>query len=65
MRPLADRWQRRFNYISGDAENRLGLRAILIRPDGMVASAIESAADDQGVRQAAERWFGEPDGPPS
>jgi 2-polyprenyl-6-methoxyphenol hydroxylase-like FAD-dependent oxidoreductase len=65
LRLLAGRWQGRFNYISGDAENRLGLRAILIRPDGMVASAIESAADDQGVRQAAERWFGEPDRPPS
>lgn len=37
QRLLADRWQRRFNYISGDAENRLGLRAILIRLDGRVA----------------------------
>lgn len=56
---LAKGWLGRINYISGEAENRLGLSAMLIRPDGFVAWASDVPGDD-GVEQAATRWFGEP-----
>lgn len=60
LRPLANRWQGRINYISCDLEDRLGLSAVLVRPDGFVAWASETAANDAGARQAASRWFGAP-----
>ena len=61
LRALAKRWQARINTVSSSAENRLGLGAVLIRPDGFVAWAMDSADDDEGFRQAATRWFGEPE----
>jgi hypothetical protein len=56
---LANRWPGRMNYLSGETENRLGLSAMLIRPDGVVAWATDVPGDD-GAEQAATRWFGEP-----
>ena len=61
LRALANRWQGRITYASSDAENRLGLSAVLVRPDGFVAWAIDSAADDEGFLQAAARWLAEPE----
>ncbi|MFS0849752.1 FAD-dependent monooxygenase [Novosphingobium panipatense] len=61
LQALATRWRGRINYLSTDAENRLGLSAILVRPDGFVAWAIDGAPDDEGVLQAAAHWFGEPE----
>jgi 2-polyprenyl-6-methoxyphenol hydroxylase-like FAD-dependent oxidoreductase len=60
LQALANRWLGRINYISRDAENRLGLSAVLVRPDGFVAWASDNAADDEGIVQAASHWFGEP-----
>jgi 2-polyprenyl-6-methoxyphenol hydroxylase-like FAD-dependent oxidoreductase len=60
LRMVADRWAGRIGYVSGDAENRLGLSAVLVRPDGVVAWAGEPAGDDEGAARAASRWFGEP-----
>ena len=59
LKALANRWRRRINYISKDAHNRLGLSAVLVRPDGFVAWASERDADDEGAVQAASCWFGE------
>ncbi len=61
LQALASRWQGRVSYISGAAENQLGLSAVLIRPDGFVAWARESAGDNEGAAQAASYWFGEPE----
>ncbi|MFS3135634.1 FAD-dependent monooxygenase [Gluconacetobacter sacchari] len=61
LRALAERWQGRINTVSTDAENRLGLSVVLVRPDGFVAWAIDGTEDDEGFRQAATRWFGEPE----
>jgi hypothetical protein len=58
LRALADRWPERIDYIASDAKNRLGLSALLVRPDGFVAWASDAASD--GVEEAAARWFGEP-----
>ncbi|UGY04036.1 FAD-dependent monooxygenase [Bradyrhizobium quebecense] len=61
LRPLADRWCGRINYVASDAGDRLGLCAVLVRPDGFVAWATDIAPDLEETAQAAARWFGEPD----
>ncbi|WP_230983191.1 FAD-dependent monooxygenase [Inquilinus limosus] len=59
---LADRWSDRIAYVAGDARDRLGLSAVLVRPDGFVAWAAETTGDLEGAARAASRWFGEADG---
>ncbi len=61
LQALAQRWQEQISYVASDALDRLGLAAVLVRPDGMVAWASESAGDDEGAIDAASRWFGEAD----
>lgn len=61
LRALASRWQGRLKYVSGKAQNNLGLSAVLVRPDGFVAWASDSVADDEGAMRAVPRWFGEPE----
>ncbi|MFT4064548.1 FAD-dependent monooxygenase [Paraburkholderia sp.] len=60
LRTLTNRWRERVTYVAGDVRDRLGLRTLLVRPDGFVAWATEAAPDDEDVRQALSRWFGEP-----
>jgi len=60
LRALAGHWGDRITYIATDAGDRLGLSAVLVRPDGVVAWAAEAGADLNGAEQAASRWFGEP-----
>lgn len=45
-------------YVAVDARDRLGLSALLVRPDGFVAWAGEAVPDNEGAAQAASRWFG-------
>src|ERR1700761_2803773 len=61
LQALAGRWNRRITYVSGDAKDRLGLSALLVRPDGFVAWASDNAPDFEEVAQVASRWFGEPE----
>jgi 2-polyprenyl-6-methoxyphenol hydroxylase-like FAD-dependent oxidoreductase len=44
-------------YISGSVKDRLGVSAVLIRPDGIVAWAADGSADDGELQKAAARWF--------
>ncbi|KQS79528.1 FAD-dependent oxidoreductase [Rhizobium sp. Leaf384] len=44
-------------YLWADVEDRLGLSALLVRPDGVVAWAARGAADYETFSQAAQRWF--------
>ncbi len=60
LRTLASRWGDRINYVARDAKDRLGLSAVLVRPDGFVAWVSEAAPSIDDVSQAASRWFGEP-----
>ena len=60
LQALANRWNGRIAYVAGDAKDRLGLSAVLVRPDGFVAWAGEAAPDFEEAAQAASRWFGEP-----
>ncbi len=46
------------DHVSGDVKDRLGLSALLVRPDGIVAWATDLAEDDEGLVQASARWFG-------
>jgi 2-polyprenyl-6-methoxyphenol hydroxylase-like FAD-dependent oxidoreductase len=57
---LASRWSGRIMYVAGDAKNRLGLSAVLVRPDGFVGWAGDTASDLEEASQAASRWLGEP-----
>ena len=59
LQELASRWRDRITYVASDAKDRLGLSAVLVRPDGFVAWAAEANPDHEGACQAASRWFGE------
>jgi 2-polyprenyl-6-methoxyphenol hydroxylase-like FAD-dependent oxidoreductase len=47
----------KLRYISAHPQNPLGLTALLIRPDGIVAWACDSAPDDSELQKAAARWL--------
>ncbi|MGO7030794.1 FAD-dependent oxidoreductase [Rhizobium ruizarguesonis] len=57
LQALAGRWNG-ITYVAGDARDRIGLSALLVRPDGFVAWAGEAVPDDEEAAQAASRWFG-------
>jgi 2-polyprenyl-6-methoxyphenol hydroxylase-like FAD-dependent oxidoreductase len=58
LHALDGRWGDRVRYVASDAVNRLGLRALLVRPDGFVAWATDGTPDPDEVTRAAARWFG-------
>lgn len=58
LQALTSRWRGRITYVAADVRDRLGLRAVLVRPDGFVAWASEAAPDNKEVAQALSRWFG-------
>ena len=58
LQALAGRWGDRVRYVAGDARDRLGLRALLVRPDGFVAWASDAEPDPDEVASAAARWCG-------
>jgi hypothetical protein len=58
---LAGRWRDRIAYVAGDAKDRLGLSAVLVRPDGFVAWACAAAPNHEEAADAASRWFGAPE----
>lgn len=59
LQALAARWEHRVAYVADDARETLGLAAMLVRPDGIVAWAVESAPDLDDAARAVARWFGE------
>jgi len=44
-------------YVSGRMKEPLGLSALLLRPDGIVAWASDSDPDCRELQEAAARWF--------
>lgn len=60
LQSLASRWSDRITYVASDAKDRLGLSAVLLRPDGFVAWASEAEPNLDEATQAVSRWFGEP-----
>ncbi len=58
---LAGAWGDQVRYVASDAAERLGLCAVLVRPDGFVAWARDTTSDTTPeaaeVTRAAARWF--------
>jgi len=57
LRALDGAWEDRVRYVPNDAKNRLGLCALLVRPDGFVAWATDAPASPDDVTRAASKWF--------
>jgi hypothetical protein len=60
LRAAAEGWQGRIRYASGPVRDDLGLEALLVRPDGVVAWAAEHVPDRDAFEEVAARWFGSP-----
>jgi 2-polyprenyl-6-methoxyphenol hydroxylase-like FAD-dependent oxidoreductase len=60
LQVLASRWPGRIAYVGGRVKDRLGLSAVLVRPDGFVAWASDVAGGEEDAARAASRWFGAP-----
>jgi 2-polyprenyl-6-methoxyphenol hydroxylase-like FAD-dependent oxidoreductase len=61
LQTLATRWSDRIAYITSEAKDRLGLSAMLVRPDGMVAWAADADPAVDEAARIASQWFGEPE----
>ncbi|MDB5088446.1 MAG: FAD-dependent oxidoreductase [Mucilaginibacter sp.] len=56
LKTLAGEYGDQIKYVSGGAKEQLGLSTLLIRPDGFVAWASDSANCSE-LQKAAARWF--------
>jgi 2-polyprenyl-6-methoxyphenol hydroxylase-like FAD-dependent oxidoreductase len=57
LQALDGLWGDRVRYVASDAKDRLGLSALLVRPDGFVAWASDTTPAPEQVTSAAARWF--------
>jgi 2-polyprenyl-6-methoxyphenol hydroxylase-like FAD-dependent oxidoreductase len=57
LRGFDGHWGDRVRYVASGANHRLGLSAVLVRPDGFVAWASNTAPNPEEVTRAAARWF--------
>lgn len=57
LRALDGRWGDRVRHVAADPTERLGLSALLVRPDGFVAWASDTTPSPGDVTRAAARWF--------
>jgi 2-polyprenyl-6-methoxyphenol hydroxylase-like FAD-dependent oxidoreductase len=57
LETFASEYGDRIKYVVGRAKEQFGLRAVLIRPDGVIAWAGEGEADCSELRRAADQWF--------
>ena len=58
LKTLTSEYGDRIKYVSGRAKEQIGLSAVLIRPDGIIAWASDSDPDCSDLLQkAAARWF--------
>jgi 2-polyprenyl-6-methoxyphenol hydroxylase-like FAD-dependent oxidoreductase len=59
LEALVSEYGDRIQFVSGRAQEQLGLSTLLIRPDGFVAWACAATRPDElSIRQVAARWFG-------
>ncbi|HBS54947.1 MAG TPA: FAD-dependent oxidoreductase, partial [Stenotrophomonas sp.] len=57
LRGALDAWQPQIHYIVQKPEEDMGLAALLVRPDGIVAWAAGTCDAMEDVPDAAARWF--------
>jgi 2-polyprenyl-6-methoxyphenol hydroxylase-like FAD-dependent oxidoreductase len=57
LKALDGLWGDHVRYVASDAKDRLGLSALLVRPDGFVAWASDTTPSPEEVTRAAARWF--------
>jgi 2-polyprenyl-6-methoxyphenol hydroxylase-like FAD-dependent oxidoreductase len=57
LQALDGLWGDHVRYVASDAKDRLGLCALLVRPDGFVAWASDATPRPDEVTRAAARWF--------
>lgn len=57
LRALEGHWGDKVTYVGQPAVECLGLRAVLVRPDGFVAWASDDSASPADVEKPAARWF--------
>ncbi len=57
LEAFAGEYGDRIRYVSGRATECLGLKAALVRPDGIIAWASNAEPDGDELRRAAARWF--------
>ncbi|MFD6994258.1 FAD-dependent monooxygenase [Streptomyces sp. NPDC059943] len=60
LKGAAQRWADRIRYAAGPVRNSLGLAAVLVRPDGVVAWASDTP-DRDAFGLAAAQWFATPE----
>lgn len=57
LRSLTAKYGEQLKYVSGPAKEQLGLSAVLIRPDGIVAWASDGESEHEELYRAVNRWF--------
>jgi len=57
LRSLAERYAGQLRYVDKPAKDSMGLHALLVRPDGVVAWACDGKPEQHDVARAASRWF--------
>ena len=57
LRALAGHWGDAVRYVASSAKDGLGLSALLVRPDGIVAWASDAIPSLEEVTRAAGSWF--------
>jgi len=60
LKTCADKYGSQIRYVSGSAKDRLGISAVLIRPDGIIAWATDNTPDYNKLQEAAACWFVQP-----
>ncbi|MDR6570358.1 FAD-dependent monooxygenase [Chitinophaga ginsengisegetis] len=57
LEALASEYGDQIRYVAGRAKEQLGLSAVLVRPDGIIAWASDNGLDYNELQKAAGRWF--------
>ena len=57
LKALDGHWGDRVRYVASEANDRIGLSALLVRPDGFVAWASDTTPNPEEITRAAARWF--------
>ncbi len=57
LKTLANEYGDQIKDVSGPAKEQLGLNAVLLRPDGIIAWACDSQPNEKSIRQTAALWF--------